>query len=677
MGSAETEEADGPPLPSWGTFDYGAGLREVATLKAIEEFLAYSQLREAQDAFHADIDRVGLKHTPSGASSTAARDVEEVLSDFDAGRREAFESAWARVMPEETRRSRDGRALELRLRAHFATLRARRSLEAGAEPSDAELKEDMAPFKVFLEQHGLDELGGDESLVPLFAMPFVRRPHAQQDVGEVFTARWLSALRIDLEAALRRQLPPAPVLYDLVEMPPVGAAGEGAWQAVWSQLFRLADGALDLGALAAAGATVPQAPLAEGRRQLEALREQVPGGLELRLSYGPSTLNASPSRGVRSRAATAPPRMPRDIDFRRLGEFIASRAALRRRGSPNEDDESPVGGGAELANGPSLEAVLRALLQRLASAESPPSLKRGFLVSIACFDVLDVNSGAPGTLPALLSDPAVAELTLGILAVLACEAVGRTYVVSDLECVRKVVELLVVQPLDSSLHIQALAALQRLSLRRAPQDLMIQMGVVEWVVGVLSKWQEEAIQGMPSEFSLEFGSAMLMNLALRTEGKRKCAALDVLTVALNLMEHWNSQIRTHINGTLYSLLSNQPFRERARGAGLESVLRSIHSHAASLGDELSRRQIEYLLEQLNPETHAASANDAGAESGEEDEDDDENFIEEEELASVLLGDRSGQSAAEALRVFAASPALAEAQQREFRTFLAANTRQRC
>ena len=51
----------------------------------------------------------------------------------------------------------------------------------------------------------------------------------------------------------------------------------------------------------------------------------------------------------------------------------------------------------------------------------------------------------------------------------------------------------------------------------------------------------------PEEFSLEFGSAMLMNLALRTAGKKKCAELDALTVALNLMEHWNPQIRTGLD----------------------------------------------------------------------------------------------------------------------------------
>merc|ERR1712176_116989 len=274
--------------------------------------------------------------------------------------------------------------------------------------------------------------------------------------------------------------------------------------------------------------------------------------------------------------------MPRDVDFSRLAAFICK----------SSEERSAV------SSGPILEAVLRALLQRLASAESPVGRRRGFLVSVACFDVLGVRSH-PDVLPRLLADPELGELTLGIIAVLACEAIGRTYIVENLASVEKMVRLLMEQPLDSSLHIQALAAMQRLSLRRTPQDRMIELGIVEWIVGVLG-WQGEAIHGAPSEFSLEFGSAMLMNLALRSAGKGRCGECDTLTVALNLMEHWNPQIRTHINGTLYSLLSLPSFRAHAKHAGLEGVLRSIHSHAVSVGDDLSARQVEYLLEQLTP-----------------------------------------------------------------------------
>merc|ERR1712113_1291492 len=89
------------------------------------------------------------------------------------------------------------------------------------------------------------------------------------------------------------------------------------------------------------------------------------------------------------------------------------------------------------------------------------------------------------------------------------------------------------------------------------------------------------------------------------------------------------------------------------------------------GDDLSSRQVEYLLEQLCPKEQN-EADDAGTESGEDDDDDDENFLEEEELAGLLLGDRCGHSAAETLRHFAATSAVAETQHHEFRAFLGRN-----
>ncbi|CAK0870262.1 unnamed protein product [Prorocentrum cordatum] len=241
------------------------------------------------------------------------------------------------------------------------------------------------------------------------------------------------------------------------------------------------------------------------------------------------------AQGAGPQAATGAPSLQCDLDFGRLAELVAGGAGA-----------GGVGAGGVA---PPLGAVLRALLQRLASAESRVSRRRGFLVSLACFDVLGVRSHPEARLRPSRRPAAVAELTLGVLAVLACEAVGRSYIVANLACVEKVVQLIKAETLESSMHIQALAALQRLSLRREPQDLMIKLGMMEWIVGVLG-WHGDAIQGMPTEFTLEFASAMLMNLAVRSAGKRKCLELDTLTVALNLMEHWNPQIRTHINGVL-------------------------------------------------------------------------------------------------------------------------------
>ena len=60
--------------------------------------------------------------------------------------------------------------------------------------------------------------------------------------------------------------------------------------------------------------------------------------------------------------------------------------------------------------------------------------------------------------------------------------------------------------------------LQKLSLRRNPQNEMISADVIAWLVTALSD-----VDGL-SQYSVEYGTALLMNLSLRTAGKAKCAA---------------------------------------------------------------------------------------------------------------------------------------------------------
>lgn len=60
---------------------------------------------------------------------------------------------------------------------------------------------------------------------------------------------------------------------------------------------------------------------------------------------------------------------------------------------------------------------------------------------------------------------------------------------------------------------------------------------------------------------MEYATALLMNLSLRNRGKDECEKLvteqqiNVLKVLSDMMEHDNLQVRTHVNGTLYSILT--------------------------------------------------------------------------------------------------------------------------
>lgn len=106
----------------------------------------------------------------------------------------------------------------------------------------------------------------------------------------------------------------------------------------------------------------------------------------------------------------------------------------------------------------------------------------------------------------------------------------------------------------------ALSALEKFSIKRKGQNVMLKFNIIEWTVKVLRN------PGILKEYTLDYITALLMNLALRTEGKRKCEEpeIGILDVLKPLMEHTNPQIRSHINGTLYSLFTTQVIKERAK-----------------------------------------------------------------------------------------------------------------
>ena len=56
---------------------------------------------------------------------------------------------------------------------------------------------------------------------------------------------------------------------------------------------------------------------------------------------------------------------------------------------------------------------------------------------------------------------------------------------------------------------------------------------------------------------------MLMNLSLRSSGKDKCEdpEIELLKVLNELVEHENPQVRTYVNGTLYSIFTRKKLRE--------------------------------------------------------------------------------------------------------------------
>lgn len=128
---------------------------------------------------------------------------------------------------------------------------------------------------------------------------------------------------------------------------------------------------------------------------------------------------------------------------------------------------------------------------------------------------------------------------------------------------------------DSYFRQNLLGTLQKFSLRKVAQSQMMDYGVIEWIVSLLSK--EKQSQQPLSDYSLEYATALLMNLSLRSQGKSICENLhskgiNLIKVLSDLMEHENLQVRTHVNGTLYSVLTRQTLKNQANQLGLGEIL---------------------------------------------------------------------------------------------------------
>jgi hypothetical protein len=106
----------------------------------------------------------------------------------------------------------------------------------------------------------------------------------------------------------------------------------------------------------------------------------------------------------------------------------------------------------------------------------------------------------------------------------------------------------------------ALGVVEKISIRRKAQNVMIESNIIEWIYKLLQ------MASKLQDFTLEYLTALLMNLSLRTEGKKRCEKIktEMLKLLKGLLTTKSMQILTHINGTLYSLFTYLPIKLEAR-----------------------------------------------------------------------------------------------------------------
>ena len=299
--------------------------------------------------------------------------------------------------------------------------------------------------------------------------------------------------------------------------------------------------------------------------------------------------------------------------------------------------------------------LLQALRFRLMRAQNGSS-RRTILNALIAHDFLSMKPSENKLMKCIL-DPRTPSIVREQLArltnMLATDSAGREYLLlRNGQFVTALVNAMKQETVDSEYRQNILGTLQKLSLRRLGQSVMNKEHVVTFLQEVFKDLDNL------SEYTIEYGSALMMNLCLRTAGRKECIANPerTLHVLNELIEHDNVQVKTYVNGTLYSILSEPSLKEQARAIGLEEQLKYL----LQVSDEQLVKQIEFVIERLNNEEEDDESNDAESEDGEEDdnidEDDDVAIFEDddEHFNPHSANEKSGD---ELLEVFTKDPSI--------------------
>ena len=550
-----------------------------------------------------------------------------MMEAFEAGDRRAFFEFWETHIPVKVRNDLEtGGHEEFAMHVYFAIFpvheatarqrRLRQKTGAGQET----LTQSMAAFKVYLDTGG-HRLAQRPEFLAFYALPFVPEPQAHPSFSEIFETAWVSERRYALEHFLAEALD--------------STAARPRLYAMYERLIGM-EGDIDENGPTGVTPLLPEPSPGDSPRPREASHGSPQDVRKKSVSFS-QNLTESPNF-ERILSDNDPSGGGGVIDERggQFGELPADLATLNydiirtalggppRTGSVAGEEAGPL----------RKAALLQALRWRIARSRPGQSRSR-VLKAYQEFDLLGLSEpgGHTSTLRALCEDesPLVREYTMRLCNVMASSGLGRAYMANTTSAdggeVRGVAvvclcDMLTSEDRDTLLMQNALGALQKLSLRRAAQTRMVHEGIVEWTLGLL----KDSVDGETlSEYTIEYSCALLMNLSLRTSGKRACAKSEhnALMILAELARSENVQVRTYVNGTLYSILALPEMRMRALEMDLPNILEVIKGEST----EQFALQIDYIILQINKPAEEGAppseeAEDVSSDDGAGDDDDD-------------------------------------------------------
>uniref|UniRef100_A0A8C4DWB3 LisH domain-containing protein ARMC9 n=1 Tax=Dicentrarchus labrax TaxID=13489 RepID=A0A8C4DWB3_DICLA len=555
----------------------------------------------------------------------------DLISSFDDGDHKVFFELWTDNIPSEVKDTDpEAQSLEFYLHIHFTIYPLRRH---PGRHDRAEFEERISHFKQYLETRGA-ALSQTTKFLPYYALPFVPNPTVHPSFKDLFQDSWIPQLKDKLEQFLSVTLRPSntPRLLNLYVSFIVTC-----FHAMQQLQLQLAESDRRI-----ASYVRKFNKMQADYHNLIGITAELVDSLEATVSGKMISPEYLQSVCVRLFSSQMRQSVVQSTDFTRPG---TASSMLRASIAPQRSKEVPMLPSLDyeklkkdLFEGPDrLRSLLLQALRWRLTRSLPGEQRDTVLQAYISNDLLERYSTKQKTVLDLLrsKNEIVRQYMARLINAFASLAEGRVYLSQIPILLKLLTEALRKEENDSLTRENVLVALQKLSLRRSQQTAMIADDLIGWLVDEL---QDSDCLG---DYALEYSAALLMNLCLRTKGKRKCAenAKHVLKVLTDLLGHENHEIRPYVNGALYSILCIPSVRQEAKEMSVEEILRC---YSKEENPDLNR-QIEFIIKQLN------SAEEEGPESDDEEEEDDndedlmETDLDTEEVLQPQPRELSGES----------------------------------
>lgn len=609
---------------------------EADILGLVKEFLNFGGFQETLKSFTKEC-KVKGKPVPRGDGSVT-RDSKtlliqkDLLTAFEDGDRETYFEKWNEHVPLETRRNDPlAQKLEFYLHIHFAIFPLKHNV---GRIDRADCEERISHFKTYLETSGA-ALSQTTEFLPFYALPFVPNPAAHPSFRDLFQDSWAPELKSRLEKFLSLTLKAGstPRLITLYkesgqhsrDMQLQQQLAEAEHRAI-TYMKRFNKMQSDYHNLIGVTAEL-----------VDSLEATVNGKL-ITPEYLQSVCTRLFNSQLRQSAAQS-------IDFTRPG---TASSMLRASIAPMKPQEVPLLPSLDyervkkdlVYGSDRLKTLLLQALRWRFTHSQPGEQRDTVLQAYITNDLLDCYQNGQRNVFQLLhsKNEIVRQYTARLINAFASLTDGRVYLSQNPHLLRSLEETLKGEDKDSITRENVLGCLQKLSLRRPMQSAMIKDDLILWLI------QELEDTDRLSDYTVEYSVALLMNLCLRSKGKKMCgkSASLVLKVLSDLLGHENHEIRPYVNGALYSILAVPSIREEARAMGMQEVLQCFIKE----GNRDMNRQIEFIIRQLNSEEKFDEAAESDDEEEVEDEEEEQDVLEadidKDEVVQPQTGELTGE-----------------------------------